>query len=92
LPVVLILTPLGDDRPMIESPLLTEIVEEAMAKGEAKAKQQDIVEFLKARFGKVPEQALAYLRTIQDLGKLNDFIRLAARSADLASFEEHVSK
>jgi hypothetical protein len=76
----------GGDRPMIESPLLAEIVEEA----KVKAKQQDIVEVLKARFGTIPEEIMVSLRDVQDLEKLNNLIRLAARSADLGDFEQHL--
>src|SRR5205807_796591 len=51
--------PSGADYPMIDTPLLREIVAEAEAKGEAKgeakakanAKQEDIASFLEARFG-----------------------------------------
>jgi predicted transposase YdaD len=86
----------GGDRPMIESPLLKEIVEEAMAKGEAKgqakAKQHDIIEFLEARFDAVSENLIASVRAIHDLKKLDDLIRLAGRSADLVAFEERMKK
>jgi hypothetical protein len=80
----------GGDRPMIESPLIQEIVEEAMAKGEAKAKHQAIIDVLESRFDAIPGEVKIRLQAIQDLKKLDDLIRLAARCGDLAAFQERI--
>jgi hypothetical protein len=82
----------GGDRPMIESPLLTEIVEEAMAKGKAEAKQQDIVEVLESRFTLPTPEMVSTLRSIRDLKKLDDLLRQALRCADLQTFENLLEK
>jgi hypothetical protein len=82
----------GGDRPMIESPLLTEIVEEAMAKGAVQAKQQDIVEVLETRFALLPTQLVSTLQSIRDLKKLGDLHRHALRCADLRTFENLLDK
>ncbi|HEV3236023.1 MAG TPA: hypothetical protein VGZ25_03480 [Gemmataceae bacterium] len=77
---------------MIESPLLTEIVEEAMAKGAVQAKQQDIVEVLETRFTLLPPELVSTLQSIRDLKKLDDLLRQALRCADLQTFENLLEK
>jgi hypothetical protein len=76
----------GGRQPMIESPLIKELVEEA----QAEAKQQDIIGFLESRFGSLSEGFTSSLRGITDVKRLNELVRLAGRCADLPAFEKHL--
>jgi hypothetical protein len=76
----------GGRQPMIESPLIKELVEEA----QAEAKQQDIIGFLESRFGPLSEAFTSSLRGITDVKRLNELVRLAGRCADLPAFEKHL--
>lgn len=76
---------------MIESPLLQQFEAEITAKTTAKAKHEDIVEVLQARFGDLPSDLSGQVKLIQDLDRLQELLRLAARCPDLAAFEAAVS-
>jgi hypothetical protein len=77
---------LGGTQAMIESPLLKEIVAEATQK----AKQEDIVEVLRGRFGKVPEELEQRLQTVRGARKLNSLLRHASRCATLEAFRRRL--
>jgi hypothetical protein len=55
-------------------------------------RQADIVSFLEARFGPVPEEVAAHVRTVTDLDKLEQGIRLAAQSASIKAFHKRFAK
>src|SRR5437879_5628775 len=61
---------LGGERIMIESPLINRIVAESTQK----TMQEDILEFLEARFGAVPEEISEGLRKVRARKKLKALI------------------
>ena len=67
---------------MIESPLIQEL----MAKNTAQTKHEDILQVLCRRFGRVPEEIAAAVRTIFDNSKLRELLDEAASCADLEAF------
>jgi hypothetical protein len=77
---------LGGKRIMIESPLINEIVAESTQK----TMQEDILEFLKARFGAIPEEISESLRNVCARKKLKALVKHAARSADLEAFRRRL--
>ncbi len=77
-----LLTILGGSRIMIESPLIQEIV----ARSRQQAMQEDILSFLTARFGSVPDDVGAHLRAILDEERLRDLVVRAALCPDLDAF------
>jgi hypothetical protein len=70
----------GGERPMIESPLLVELM--------AKRSHKLILAALKARFGNVPRDVTRRLRDVLDEDRLNALNVLAATCADMAAFRE----
>jgi hypothetical protein len=75
---------LGGKRIMIESPLIEEIVSEAVSE----ARHDSIIEFLRSRFGAVPSDLEDRIRSVQDKVELACLTRLAATSSDLDSFSQ----
>ena len=73
-----LLTILGGNRVMIESPLVKELV--------AGARQKDLRRFLTSRFGVVPQEILNAIRAITDEARLDELIDWAAQCPDLAAF------
>ena len=71
---------LGGQKPMIESPLLQKVIAESI--------QQDILEFLKARFDTVPRDVTRLLRAELKEKKLRKLVALAARCPDMDAFRE----
>jgi hypothetical protein len=63
-----------------------------MAEKERQTKQAAIVSFLEARFGPVPEEVAAHVRTVADLDKLEQGIRLAAQCPSLTAFDKRFAK
>ena len=63
---------------MIESPVLQELI--------AEARQRDILRFLGARFGAVPQEVTAALQLVQNEAKLDDLVEWASRCPSLESF------
>jgi hypothetical protein len=55
-------------------------------------KQADIVSILEARFGTVPEELAAHIRTVADLGKLERGIKQAALCSSLTDFRKRFAK
>jgi hypothetical protein len=84
----------GGNQPMIESPLLQEIVEEAEAKGinkgMAKAKQQDIISILGSTFMALPDDIISAVNQTSDVTILSNLIVAAARCKDLADFRKQL--
>jgi hypothetical protein len=83
-----LLSLLGGARIMIESPLIREIE----AKAAAKAKQEDILTCLQARFGRISRRLASAIRAVDDKRRLKELIALAARSPDLEAFEAAASE
>jgi hypothetical protein len=73
---------LGGTQVMIESPLITELL--------AKTRQEDILEVLAGRFGKVPREVAARLRAVVKEKELKALVRFAAQCPDLAAFRERL--
>jgi hypothetical protein len=63
-----------------------------MAEKERETKQADIVSFLTARFKTVPEEVAAYVRTVTDLNKLEEGIKLAAKCRSVNAFHKQFPK
>jgi hypothetical protein len=80
---------LGGRQAVIESPLYQEIVEEAERKGETKARQEDIMDVLKTRFGPAAKDLEVELKAVEfdRLGALHKF---AVKCRNLASFRKHL--
>jgi len=76
----------GGKRLMMESQLIREIV----AENTQKARQEDILEFLQARFGAVPDEIARRLRQVRAQKKLKALIQLAGRSPDLETFQRQL--
>ena len=72
----------GGRQIMIESPLIQELVDEA----KRNQMHEAIAQVLEARFGQVPEDLAAHLRTILDAPRLSHLNRLAALCPDLEAF------
>jgi hypothetical protein len=77
-----LLTLLGGTRAMIESPLIQEL----MDMKERESKQESILDFLEARFGTVPPDLAAAVRTIPETSQLRELHRFAALCAGLEDF------
>jgi hypothetical protein len=73
---------LGGKQAMIESPVLIELLQER----ERDTRQADILAILEERFGPVPEDLAAQIRTIQDLQRLQRLHRLAVICPSLDAF------
>jgi hypothetical protein len=56
------------------------------------ARVGDILSFLEARFGGVPEQIRSTLQGIRDEQELDALIKTAARCPDLAAFRAHLPR
>ena len=67
---------------MIESPLITELL--------AKRTQENIVDVLTGRFGKVPHDIAERLRAVVREKELKALIRFAGQCPDLATFRERL--
>jgi hypothetical protein len=72
---------------MIDSPLIREIVAEA----EARARQKDILTFLKGRFGRVPRPLGGAVRAIRSTRVLDELVAMAGRCRTLEEFEAAVA-
>jgi hypothetical protein len=77
-----LLSLLGGSQVMIESPAIQELL--------ADQSQNHILVFLKSRFGSVPLETETALRRIEDLQRLEELMRAAARCPDLASFHREL--
>lgn len=86
-----LLTILGGSKILIESPLLQEIEGRGEARGRIQAHIDDIVDFLNARFGQVPEDIHTRLSRIQDEATLKALVVNAGRCPDLATFSAQLS-
>ncbi len=75
-----LLTLLGGQNPMFESPMLTKMMAERTHKV--------ILALLKARFGTVPRDVTRHLRAILDEERLTSLNVLAGQCPDLAAFRE----
>jgi hypothetical protein len=73
---------------MIESPL----IQEMMAKNTAQTMHKDIVRVLARRFGSVPEEVAAAVRTIYDESKLEELVDEAASCSDLEGFRARLGR
>ncbi len=71
---------------MIESPVLQEFVQEIVQERVAEARHRDILRFLGARFGVVPHDLAAALRSVQDETKLDELVDWASRCPTLEQF------
>jgi hypothetical protein len=86
-----LLTTLGESRIMIESPLLQEIEGRGEARGRIQAHIDDIVDFLNARFGHMPEDIRTRLSRIQDEATLKALVVNAGRCPNLSTFRAQLS-
>jgi hypothetical protein len=77
---------LGGKSVMIESPLIKEIV----AENTQKARQEDILEFLHARFGTVPDGIAQQVRSVRAQRKLKALVKHAAQCPDLEAFRKRL--
>jgi hypothetical protein len=77
---------LEGSRVMTEPPLIKKIV----AESKAQRRQEDIVEIVKDRFGKVPDALPARLRTVRGEKRLLALLKLATRCPDLEAFQAHL--
>ena len=68
---------------MIESPLIQELV--------AETKHKDILRFLAARFGPVPQDIVSALQEIQDEQRLDNLVEWAGLCPDLQAFRSRLS-
>jgi hypothetical protein len=69
---------------MIESPVLKEL----MAENTRKTKQEDILQFLVARFGRKARTLRPAIKAIEDVERLKDLLNQCARCPDLESFKK----
>ena len=80
---------LGGREVMIQSPLYQEIVEESERKGETRARQQDILRFLRGRFGPAAEALEVELKAVE-FDRLDELVEFAAKCRNLASFRKRL--
>jgi hypothetical protein len=73
---------------MIESPLLQEM----LAKNTAQTMQKIILRVLIRRFGLVPADVVAAVRTIYDEPNLDELLGTAAVCANLEGFQQHLAE
>ncbi len=85
-----LLTILGGDRVMIESPLINRIVAEGTQRAKQETMQEAILDFLQARFEAVPEEIAEKLRHVRALKKLKTLIKHAAQCPDLEAFQRQL--
>ncbi len=78
-----VFTIFGGKEAMIESPLIDELISEA--------RHEMLVEFLRARFGKIPVDLENRIRTVQDKDELTQMTRSAAACRDLAAFQKSLA-
>jgi hypothetical protein len=74
---------LGGRKAMIESPLVQDIL--------AEVRREDILTFLKSRFGTAVAELEADLKTIEDGARLSELVKLAASCRSLKGFRKHLS-
>jgi len=74
---------------MIESPLYQEIVADAERRGETRARRQDILIFLRSRFGPAAKDLEAELNAVE-FDRLSDLAEFAAKCRNLASFRKRL--
>jgi hypothetical protein len=74
----------GGKEAMIDSPLLKERIDEKVAEG----RQQDVLEFLEARFGLVPLEVVQRIKEVTSADHLSLLIKQAARCPDLEAFRQ----
>ncbi len=73
----------GGRQIMIDSPLIREL----MAENTQQIRREDIVQFLKGRFGTVPDALAARVKSVRKKKELDALILFAAQCPDLAAFE-----
>jgi hypothetical protein len=78
---------LGGKQAVIDSPLMREIMDEQAAQ----LLHETIPDVLAERFGAVPPDLVAAVRSIQDVGRLKTVIRLAARAKSYATFRRDLA-
>jgi hypothetical protein len=76
---------------MIESPLIQELVDEAVVEAVLSQKQKDILQILKVRFGDVPAEVSAKVETKQALDELDPLFDASATAPSLDAFKERLS-
>jgi hypothetical protein len=79
---------LGGKKVVSDSPVYQKWMEEQACA----TRQADIVAFLKARFGAVPEDLAARIRSVTDLQKLEEAVTLAGRCTSLDAFRRRFAK
>jgi hypothetical protein len=77
---------LGGESIMIESPLLQDLWTRRGLEVELDVKQKDLLLFLGARFGHIPEELSKVLQAVRDPAALDQLIKFAAQCADLEVF------
>ncbi len=73
---------------MIESPVLQELLTER----EVETRHQDLLRFLRARFGTLPEDLEAAVKVIQQSPRLEELIEWSAQCPDLNAFRGRLGK
>ncbi len=73
---------------MIESPLIDEIVSEAVSEAESKTLHKAIIEVLKTRFGDVPSELENRIRLVLDQDVLMQMTQQAAACQELKAFQK----
>ncbi len=83
---------LGGKEAMLESPLIEEVFHDALAEKARKTAHQDILTILETRFGSVPQEVVAGIRSVADGDRLTDLVRKAASCPDMESFRDTVRR
>jgi hypothetical protein len=69
---------------MIDSPILSELIDEKVTEG----RQQAVLEVLEARFGPVPLEVVRRVKEVTDADQLSQLIKQAARCPNLETFRQ----
>jgi hypothetical protein len=81
---------IGGDQAMLESPVLQRFMAEQMAKRLAAVRHNDILHFLRKRFGTIPEATQRRVENLLDQDQLDQLLDLAVECPTLAPFAERL--
>ena len=91
-----LLSILGGEEAMLESPLIQGILEkqvqQVVIENRRATVQQDILDFLESRFGKVPLDLAEQVRSIADESRLRDLVRKTGSCPDLETFRKELQQ
>jgi hypothetical protein len=77
---------LGGRKAMLESPVLQELLTER----EVETRHQDLLDFLRGRFGALPEELEAAVKVIQQAQRLRELITWEGQCPDLNAFRDRL--